>query len=111
MLKPILTVQESDNGIVLSWDLQNRENESKVEKYELFAMSPSTETTSPNCWDLLGRVDALDLPMACTLNHFLPGASYSFTVRAITADNRCGMFSHPCSVTFNGSLLTVTEKM
>lgn len=111
LLKPILTVQESDNGIVLSWDLQNRENESKVEKYELFAMSPSTETTSPNCWDLLGRVDALDLPMACTLNQFLPGASYSFTVRAITADNRCGMFSHPCSVTFNGSLLTVTEKM
>lgn len=110
LIKPILTVQESDNGIVLSWDLQNRENESKVKKYELFAMSSSTETTSSNCWDLLGLVDALDLPMACTLNQFLPGASYSFTVRALTADDRCGMFSDPCSVTFNGSLLTVTEK-
>ena len=110
LIKPILTVQESDNGIVLSWDLQNRENESKVKKYELFAMSSSTETTSSNCWDLLGLVDALDLPMACTLNQFLPGASYSFTVRALTADDRCGMFSDPCSVTFNGSLLTVTGK-
>lgn len=101
-LKPLLAVEESDSGIVLSWDLPSREEESKVIKYELFVMSASTEETPSSSWSLLGVVDALALPMACTMNQFLPGASYFFTVRAITENSQCGLFSDPCSVTMTG---------
>ena len=101
-LKPVLTVEESSVGIVLSWDLLSREEESKVIKYELFVMSAPTEETPSNSWDLLGVVDALALPMACTMNQFQPGASYFFTVRAVTENYDSGMFSEPCSVTVNG---------
>ena len=97
-LKPILGVEQSSNGIVLSWDLTSRECESKVIKYELFVTTASSESTG---WQSLGVVDALALPMACTMTQFLPGASYYFTVRAITDVGDCGseMFSHPCSIT------------
>lgn len=97
-LKPILGVEQSSNGIVLSWDLTSREYESKVIKYELFVTTASSESTG---WQSLGVVDALALPMACTMTQFLPGASYYFTVRAITDVGDCGseMFSHPCSIT------------
>ena len=101
-LKPVLTVEESEVGIVLKWDLTSGGDEPKVIKYELFVMSAPTETTSSNDWDLLGVVDALALPMACTMNQFQPGASYFFTVRAITENYQCGLFSDPCSVTITG---------
>ena len=101
-LKPVLTVEESEVGIVLKWDLPGRGDEPKVIKYELFVMSASDETASSNDWGLLGVVDALALPMACTMNQFQPGASYFFTVRAITENYHCGLFSDPCSVTITG---------
>ena len=102
-IKPVLSVEQSDNGIILSWDLKNREDESKVVKYELYVMSVSTEAGSLASWESLGIVDALALPMACTMTQFLQGASYHFAVRAITANGQCELFSDPCSITVNGS--------
>ena len=102
-IKPVLSVEQSDNGIILSWDLTNREDESKVVKYELYVMSVATEAGSLADWESLGIVDALALPMACTMTQFLPGASYHFAVRAITANGLCELFSDPCSIAVNGS--------
>ena len=101
-LKPVLGVEQSDNGIVLSWDLTSREDESKVIKYELYVTSAPSESTPSTNWEILGVVDALALPMACTMTQFIPGASYYFTVRAVTADGRSEMFSDPCSITVVG---------
>ena len=97
-LKPVLRVEQSDNGIILSWDLTSREGESKVIKYELYVMSVPTESAPLNEWESLGVVDALALPMACTMTQFLSGASYYFAVRAITANGNCELFSDPCSI-------------
>ena len=102
-IKPVLSVEQSDNGIILSWDLTNREDESKVVKYELYVMSVSTEAGNLASWESLGIVDALALPMACTMTQFLQGASYHFAVRAITANGQCELFSDSCSITLNGS--------
>ena len=102
-IKPVLSVEQSDNGIILSWDLTNRENESKVVKYELYVMSVATEAGSLADWESLGIVNALALPMACTMTQFLPGASYHFAVRAITENGLCELFSEPYSITVNGS--------
>lgn len=102
-IKPVLSVEQSDNGIILSWDLTSREDESKVVKYELYVMSVATEAGGLADWESLGIVDALALPMACTMTQFLPGASYHFAVRAITANGHCELFSDPCSITVNGS--------
>lgn len=102
-IKPVLSVEQSDNGIILSWDLKNREDESKVVKYELYVMSVATEAGRLANWESLGIVDALALPMACTMTQFLQGASYHFAVRAITANGQCELFSDPCSITVNGS--------
>ena len=101
--KPILNVEQSEDGIILSWDLISREGESKVVKYELYVMSVPTESSTMTDWESLGVVDALALPMACTMTQFLPGASYYFAVRAITASGHCELFSDPCSITVNGS--------
>lgn len=101
-LKPVLCVEQSENGIILSWDLTSREGESKVIKYELYVMSVPTESAPLNDWESLGVVEALALPMACTMTQFLPGASYYFAVRAITANGHCELFSDPCSITVNG---------
>lgn len=98
-LKPVLTVEDGNKGIVLLWDLPNRGDESNVTKYELFVMTAPTEANPSKSWDLLGALDALALPMACTMNQFIPGASYYFTVRAVTKDCQCGLFSDPCLVT------------
>ena len=101
-LKPALSFEQSNTDVVLSWDLPDRKHESIVIKYELFVISASTETDpSTNCWNLLGVVDALALPMACTINQFQPGASYYFTVRAITENYECGLFSDPYLVKIN----------
>lgn len=101
-LKPVLSVEQSGNGIGLSWDLTDREDESKVVKYELYVMSVPTESTPSTSWESLGVVDALPLPMACTMTQFNPGASYYFAVRAITANGPCELFSDHCSIKVNG---------
>jgi len=102
-IKPVLSVEQNDNGIILSWDITNREYESKVVKYELYVMSVATEAGGLADWETLGIVDALALPMACTMTQFVPGASYYFAVRAITENGHCELFSDPCSITVNGS--------
>ncbi|XP_068724397.1 uncharacterized protein [Montipora capricornis] len=98
-LKPALSIEQSKMNIVISWDLPNRELECNVIKYELFVLSASSQTDPSSSWDLLGVVDALALPMACSMNQVQAGASYYFTVRAITEKYERGLFSDPCFVT------------
>ena len=46
----------------------------------------------------VGSVNALPLPMSCTLNKFLRGNRYHFAVRACDINKRLGEFSAPISV-------------
>ena len=104
LLKPVLSIEQNNTDIVLTWDLQKRDHESSIIKYELFVMAASnqTEPGDLSSWGLLGEVGALALPMACTMNQFLPGASYYFKARAITEKYERGIFSDPCFVTIKG---------
>ena len=98
-IKPVLTAEQCKNGIVLSWDLESRKFMSYILKYELFVNSVSADLAKLHTWERLGIVDALDLPMACTLSQFVPGASYHFAVRAVNISGQFELFSQPCSIT------------
>ena len=79
------------------------ENESPVhiKRYELFILQGENSLNPhfPSCWMQIGTVDALPLPMACTLTQFCPGIPYNFVVRAIASSGRAGPFSEPCTIT------------
>lgn len=91
---------KKNTNIVLTWDLRQRDHESSIINYELFVISASNEAKlgALNGWGLIVEVGALALPMACTMNQLLPGASYYFKVCAITENNESGIFSDPCFV-------------
>lgn len=88
----------------MTWDLHQRDHESSIINYELSVISASNEAKpgALNGWGLIGEVGALALPMACTMNQLLLGASYYFKVCAITENNESGIFSDPCFVTIKG---------
>ena len=99
--KPVGNVSEKDQNIVFSWNMRV-ENESPVhiKRYELFILQGENSLNPhfPSCWMQIGTVDALPLPMACTLTQFCPGIPYNFVVRAIASSGRAGPFSEPCTI-------------
>ena len=54
LLKPILSVEQNNTNIVLTWDLRKRDHESSIIKYELFVMSASNETVPGRRFEWLG---------------------------------------------------------
>ena len=54
---------------------------------------------SPNLWRQLGGVNALPLPMACTLTEINRGIKYYFAIRAQDEHSRVGLFSEPQTIT------------
>jgi hypothetical protein len=50
-------------------------------------------------WKKVGDVNALPLPMACTLTQFMKGNKYHFAIRAQDIHSRVGLFSDPQSIT------------
>ena len=46
----------------------------------------------------VGQVNALPLPMACTLKQFARGNKYHFAVRATDTHQRQGIFSDPATI-------------
>lgn len=98
-----------NSGIILTWDFENliRDSEKcKIERYKLFAhQAKDTRTTIPpldvTMWKKIGIVNALPLPMACTLTQFATGNVYFFAVQPIDIYGREGEMSNPCIIRLN----------
>ncbi|XP_031575097.1 activating transcription factor 7-interacting protein 1-like [Actinia tenebrosa] len=97
--RPIVSIAVVSNGIVLSWNMQNAQSSPRIVRYQLFALQDMGTTNPPSQWKKIGVVNALPLPMACTLTQFMPGNKYHFTVRAQDEHGRCGPLSEPCTIT------------
>ena len=83
-------------GVMLSWDIVATELAScaKIQKYQLYAYQETQVAPSTALWKKIGDdVDAMPLPMACTLSHFLAKHYYHFAVRAMDEHSRIGPFS------------------
>ena len=98
-------IQTANNAIVLTWDYEKtgENNEQyKVECYQLFAHQAKDARASPPVdtkqWKKIGVVNALPLPMACTLTQFSSGSVYFFAVVAVDIHGREGEMSNPCVI-------------
>ena len=100
-------ISTSNNAIVLTWDYHEKMTDEqkerfKVECYQLFAhqgkeahVSPPSDTKN---WKKIGVVNALPLPMACTLTQFATGSVYFFAVLAVDIHGREGEMSNHCVI-------------
>lgn len=98
-------ISTSNNAIVLTWDYEKsgENTESyKVECYQLFAHQAKDARVKPPLdtkqWKKIGVVNALPLPMACTLTQFASGSVYFFAVVAVDIHGREGEMSNPCVI-------------
>jgi len=96
---PVVKINMSAEGLVVKWTLQQIDIHlaSQVESYCLSAFEGASPP-SPEQWETVGKMKALQLPMACTLTHFVQGATYHFAVRAISKGGVCGQFSRARSI-------------
>lgn len=101
------SISTSGNGIILTWDYEASDNPEKykVQYYQLFAnQSKDGRIKVPNDasqWKKIGVVNALPLPMACTLTQIASGNIYHFTVVAVDAAGLEGNRSNPCTIRLN----------
>ena len=101
------SISASNNGIILTWDYDNPSlpGQSRVECYHLFAHQAKESHVSPPtdmaAWKKIGVVNALPLPMACTLTQFATGNIYHFAVLAVDINGREGPLSNPCTIRLN----------
>lgn len=71
-----------------------------IASYQLFAYQETDGPVDASLWKKVGDVNALPLPMACTLTQFVDKNRYYFTVRAVDVFQRFGPFSDPVSILF-----------
>lgn len=100
-------ISTSNNAIVLTWDYHERipedkKEQYKVECYQLFAHQGKDARIPPPLdtkqWKKIGVVNALPLPMACTLTQFASGSVYFFSVVAVDIHGREGEMSNACVI-------------
>uniref|UniRef100_A0A8D8XBB3 Activating transcription factor 7-interacting protein 1 n=1 Tax=Cacopsylla melanoneura TaxID=428564 RepID=A0A8D8XBB3_9HEMI len=98
---PKLRVQLADagKGIQLTWSLDSTADMASIESYQLYAYQENKAMAiSSNLWKNIGKLEALPLPMACTLTQFTAGHTYHFLVRAIDEFKRYSAFSNPGTI-------------
>ncbi|XP_035207246.1 activating transcription factor 7-interacting protein 1-like [Stegodyphus dumicola] len=99
--KPRLKISAEKQGIILQWDMPLNINQVKISSYEIFGYQELKQTPiTSSLWVKIGLVQAMSLPMACTLTQFQEGHTYHFTIRAIDVNNRCGAYSDPATIIF-----------
>lgn len=98
--KPSLKIARVDNGIVISWEMEDfsESQHEIIASYQIYAYQEASTQPSTDLWKKIGDVKALPLPMACTLTHFMAGFKYYFAVRAIDIHRRVGPFSSPGNI-------------
>ncbi|KAL5234072.1 hypothetical protein ACI65C_001482 [Semiaphis heraclei] len=92
-------VNNMPQALVLSWTMSINKTIADIKSYQVFAYQ-ETPNQPPNVdlWRKIGDVNALPLPMACSLTHFTNGEKYHFLVRAVDIYTRVGPFSAPKSI-------------
>ncbi|XP_024145613.1 activating transcription factor 7-interacting protein 1 [Oryzias melastigma] len=93
-----LKLVPGQTGIVLSWSVAEVDRScAAVESYHLYAFHQdnSNSGAAQQHWKKIGEVNALPLPMACTLTQFQSGSTYYFAVRAKDIYGRFGTFCEP----------------
>ncbi|XP_066998086.1 activating transcription factor 7-interacting protein 1 isoform X2 [Anabrus simplex] len=95
--RPELRLELADNlgepGIILKWNLCLTPQYEEIDFYELYARQEIVDPPSASGWKKFGVIQALPLPMACTLVQFKEGNYYHFAVRAVDVLMRFGPFS------------------
>ncbi|CAH0727147.1 unnamed protein product, partial [Brenthis ino] len=97
---PELKLSKVENGIVISWKINEcqEENHEEIASYQLYAYQETSLPPNTALWKKIGDVKALPLPMACILTQFMAGYEYYFAVRAVDIRSRLGPFSLPGSI-------------
>ncbi|XP_076026426.1 activating transcription factor 7-interacting protein 1 isoform X2 [Genypterus blacodes] len=105
--QPQLKLVPSQTGIVLSWCVAETDRScAAVDSYHLYAFhqDSSNSSAAQQHWKKIGEVNALPLPMACTLTQFQSGSTYHFAVRAKDIYGRFGSFCEPqCTNVINST--------
>ena len=57
----------ADAGISLSWNMRSNPVGCKIEKYQIYAYQEASTPAGSDPWKPVGEVNALPLPMECTL--------------------------------------------
>ncbi|XP_025416060.1 activating transcription factor 7-interacting protein 1-like isoform X2 [Sipha flava] len=98
---PIMTLAKSGDkkALVLSWNMNLDYTHAEISGYQIFGYIESpTDIPRSDLWKEIGNVNALPLPMACSLSKFVAGEKYHFAVRAKDIYCRVGPFSLPNSI-------------
>lgn len=74
----ILLIFFSCIGIMLSWNMPVNQSHATVVKYQLYAYQETNVPPTTDLWKIVGDVNALPLPMACTLTQVSVDEFYSF---------------------------------
>lgn len=85
-------------------------NHANIASYQLFAYQETEGPVDSSLWKKVGDVNALPLPMACTLTQFVDKNRYYFTVRAVDTYQRFGPFSDPVSILYDKEEASSTKK-
>jgi len=91
---PIINIGQSVDGLVVKWTLEQLDFHlaSQVHSYCLCVFQ-GVHAPAPDLWHTIGEVQAMRLPMACTLKCFEKGKTYHFAVQAVSRDGVRGQFS------------------
>ena len=91
---PIVNISRCIDGLVVKWTLEQLDIHlaSQVHSYCLCVFQ-GDRAPDPDFWHTIGEVQAMKLPMACTLKYFEKGKTYHFAVRAISHGGIRGQFS------------------
>ncbi|XP_025193382.1 putative uncharacterized protein DDB_G0282499 isoform X4 [Melanaphis sacchari] len=86
-------------ALVLSWNMTMNKTIAEVVNYQIYAYQEvPNQPPKVDLWKKIGDVNALPLPMACSLTQFSNGEKYHFAVRAVDIYTRVGPFSLPQSM-------------
>ncbi|VVC25397.1 Hypothetical protein CINCED_3A011025 [Cinara cedri] len=93
----ITRTTQSSRALVLSWNMPAMNKAfATVNSYQIFAYHElDNEPAKTELWKKIGDVNALPLPMACSLTQFKSGEKYHFAIRAVDSYHRTGPFSEP----------------
>ena len=93
---PIINISRSIDGLVIKWTLQQLDIHlaSQVYSYCIYVYQ-GYSPPAPDHWHTIGEVQAMKLPMSCTLQCLQRGKIYHFAIQAISRDGIRGHFSQP----------------
>jgi len=92
--RPNMSIEVSENKVILTWDLNLTWQTAKIKMYELFVCQESDAPPHTSMWKKKGNIEADKLPMACELEVFELGHIYYFALRAVDVHDRRA----PCAI-------------